>query len=82
MSGLFEHEADEGDDVQIGERLRQSLVVAHEAAEAGGPGEGALGHPAPGREHEAALGLGRLDHRQLGPVLVGGLGRPLARVWP
>ena len=38
----LEHEAGEGDEVQAGDGLGQSLVVAHEASEAGGPGEGAL----------------------------------------
>ena len=39
---LGEHEGDEGDDVQAGDGLGQSLVVAGEASEAGGLGEAAL----------------------------------------
>lgn len=46
-SGVLEHEAGEGDDVQAAEGVRQSLVAADEAAEAGRPGEGALDHPSP-----------------------------------
>ena len=56
LSGLFEHDADESDDVQVGEGLRQSLVVLDEAAEAGGPGEGALGDPTPGKVGGAERG--------------------------
>ena len=39
MSGLFKHDADERHNVQIREGLGQTLVVAHEAPEASGPGE-------------------------------------------
>lgn len=31
--------------MQVGQGLRQALVVTHQTAAAGGPGEGALGHP-------------------------------------
>ena len=54
---LFEREVGEGDEVQAGEGLGQSLIVAGEAAEAGEPAEGALNDPSPGQEHEAALGF-------------------------
>ena len=40
-----EHQADEGDEVQARQGLRQPLVVAGEAAEAGCPGEAALKDP-------------------------------------
>ena len=56
------HEASEGQEVQAGEGLRPPLVVLRQPAAARRPGEGALGHPAPGQEHEAAPGLGVLDH--------------------
>jgi hypothetical protein len=42
FGGLFGHEADEGDDVQAGQRGVQSFVVLDKPAAAGGPGEGAL----------------------------------------
>ena len=58
VCGLTRHDADEGDDVQIGGGAGRAPVVAPEAAAARRPGEAALGHPAPRREHEAALGVG------------------------
>ncbi len=58
--GLSEHNANEGDTVQVGEGMGQALVIPDKTTEAGGPGEGTLGHPAPGQEHEAPLGLGSL----------------------
>lgn len=42
QSDAMEHEAGEGDEVQASDGLWQALVVADEASEAGGPGEGAL----------------------------------------
>ena len=44
--------------------FRQAFVVSGQAAEARGPGKGALDDPAPGQQHEAALGLRQLDHLQ------------------
>lgn len=43
--------------MKTGESGREPLIVAGEAAEAAGPSEGALDHPAPGQEHKAALGF-------------------------
>ena len=63
MGELVEHEAGEGQEMQAEQRRREPLVVAGEAAEAGGPCEVALDHPAFGQQHEAALGLGQLDDR-------------------
>jgi hypothetical protein len=60
--------------VQTCEGLREPLVVAGEAAEAGGPGEGPLDHPAPGQQDEAALGLWRADHVEGDAVDAGGFG--------
>jgi hypothetical protein len=42
LSGLFEHEADEGDDVEVCECAGIALVVFDETTEAGRPGEEAL----------------------------------------
>ncbi len=53
-----EHEAAEGDEVQAGPCGGVALVVFDEPAEASGLGKGALHNPAPGQQHEAALGLG------------------------
>jgi hypothetical protein len=41
----MEFEASEGDEVQAGEGGEAALGVAHQAAEAHLPGEGALKHP-------------------------------------
>lgn len=80
LSGLFEHNTDEGDDVQIGKGLSQALVVTDETPEAGGPGEGALGDPTPGQQHEATLRLGQFDRLQFDPLRPGRRGRLVARV--
>ena len=74
------HEAGEADEVQAVHGLRQSLVVADEAAEARGPGERALNDPAPGQQDEALPGLGQLDDLELDAVLGGGLGGLLAAI--
>src|SRR5215207_6212470 len=60
--GAGQFEAGEGDEVEAGEHGEAPLVVADEASEAGLPGEGSFAHPPPGREDEAALGLGEPDH--------------------
>ena len=70
----MQQETDEGQEMQRRQGRGQALVVARQAAEARGPGEAALDDPAPGQEHEAALGLGQLDHLQLDAVR-GGRGR-------
>ena len=59
-----EHEADEGEPVEAGEGGSEAFIVAGEAAEACGPAEAALDDPAARQEHEAALGVGQLDHEQ------------------
>ena len=60
--GPGEFEADEGDEMEAGQDIEATLVVANEASEAGLPGEGALDYPSARQEDEAALGLGELDH--------------------
>ena len=80
MSGLFKHDADERHNVQIREGLGQTLVVAHEAPEASGPGEGALSDPAAGKKQEAALYFGQTHDLQLQPVLASSLSCRRARV--
>ena len=59
--------------MEAGEGIGQALVVADEAAEAGGPGEGAFDHPSFGQEHEAALGLVMTDDVELDAVTGRGL---------
>ena len=76
----MEQQAGKGQEMQPRHSLRQPLVVARQAAEARHPGEGALHHPAPGQEHEAALGLGQLDHLQPDAVLRRRRGRLLPGV--
>src|SRR3974390_2395434 len=51
--------------------LRQTLVVTSKAAKACRPSEASFHHPASRQEHEAALGLGVLDDRQLNAVSLG-----------
>lgn len=82
MSGLFEHEADEGDNVEICEGVGIALVILDEAAEARGPGEGAFHDPASRQQDEAALGLRAFDDLQFDAVRAGGLGRLLTGVAP
>src|SRR5260370_11011883 len=66
-----EHEASEGEVMEGGGSLRESLVVSGQSAEAGGPGEAAFHHPAARQQHETAFGLCVLDHLQLNAVLGG-----------
>ena len=77
---MFEHEADEGDDVEICERAGIALVVLDEASEADRPGEGALDHPGSRQQDEAALGLRQSDDLQCDAVLARSLSRPLPGV--
>ena len=70
----------EGDEMEAGDGLRQSLVVAREAPEAGGPGEGTLDHPAAGEQDEAALGLWSADDEQRDAVRACRLGRRRAGI--
>jgi hypothetical protein len=44
--GAGELKANEGDEVEAGQNVEATLVVADEASEAGLPSEGALKHPA------------------------------------
>lgn len=60
--------------MEAGEGGGEAFVVAGEPAEAGGPAEGALDHPAPGQQDEAALGVVEFDDLQLDPVRGGGRG--------
>ena len=61
----MEHEAGEGEIVEAGKRLSQSLVVTRQTAESRSPREAALHHPTARQQYEAALGLGVLDYVQL-----------------
>ena len=77
-----EHENDEVefhagkcDRVQHSQSAEPALVVAHQAAEPGFSGEGALHHPVTREEDEAARGLGQRHHIQsdaLGGRIPGG----------
>ncbi len=71
VDGLSQHETDQCDDVQVGKRLTQTLVIAHQTPKACRPGEGPLNHPAPGQQHEAAFGLRQFNNLQLNPLLAG-----------
>lgn len=63
--GAGEREAGEGDEAEPGQGRRQSLVVAHETAEARLAGKRALHCPPLAEQDEAARPLGMLDHLQL-----------------
>ena len=45
VGGLSKHDANECDDVQVGQGLGQALVVAQQTSKANGPRQGALGEP-------------------------------------
>jgi hypothetical protein len=77
LRGLFEHEADEGDDMEVCEGAGIAFVVFDETTAAGRPGEGALDHPAPWPPGKAAFGLGSLDDLPIDAVIASGLGRLL-----
>jgi hypothetical protein len=47
----------------------KSFIVSRQAAEAAGPGKGALHDPASGQEDESAPGFGEFDHDQFHAVL-------------
>jgi hypothetical protein len=49
---LFEHQAGEGQAVQAGERLRQSLVISYQRSEACDPAETTLDQLAPRPQHK------------------------------
>lgn len=71
VDGLTQHKTDQCNDVQISERLRQSLAIAHQSAKARRPREGSLNHPSARQQYEATLGLSQLDHLQLDPMRAG-----------
>ena len=77
---LFEHEANESDDVKTFERRGIALVVLDEAAETRGPGEGSLNDPSSGQQDEAFLGLRQLDDLEPDAVPPGGIGGSLPGV--
>ena len=54
VSGVAEHEDDEGDEVQAGQGLRQAFMISGQAPEAGGPGEAAIDHPPARQQNETA----------------------------
>ncbi len=60
LRDLLEHEADEGDEVEVGKGAGIPCVVLRQPAIAGGPGKGSLDHPAPRQQHEATLGVWQL----------------------
>ena len=55
VAGAFEHEDDEGDEMQAGQGLGQALIVSCEPSAAGHPGEAALDHPPSGQQNKTAL---------------------------
>ena len=60
-----EQDADEGDPVVGGERLRESLVVAAQPTMACQPAKGSLDHPPTWQQHEPLLRLGVLHNFKL-----------------
>jgi len=68
VNDAHEHQAGENQEVQADQRVGQSLVVAGDATEARHPGDRSLDDPTAGQQHEAPLGLGRLDHLQADAV--------------
>ena len=58
--------------MEAGKGRGEPLIIAREAAETGGPGEGTLDHPAARQEHKAALGFGEFDYVQTDAVLRAG----------
>ena len=60
-SDVFEHDACEGDEMEVCEGLGTSFVVLDEPSEPRCPCEGSLDDPSFGQQDKAALGLGQLD---------------------
>ena len=52
---VFEHDADEGDEMKVCQGLSTAFVVFDEFSEAGGPREGSFDDPSSGQQHETAL---------------------------
>ena len=74
MEDGVKDEGEEGEPVETCEGGREPFVVSGEAAEASGPGGGALDYPALGQEDKTLPGLGQLNHDQADSLLRG-LGR-------
>jgi hypothetical protein len=66
----LEHNACEGDEVEVCKGLGASFVVLDEPPEAGRPCKGPLDDPSSG-QHEAGLGLGQQDDFESDPVFGG-----------
>src|ERR1035437_5884963 len=62
------------------ERSVEPFVVSGESAEARGPGEASLDHPAAWQQHESALGHWVFDYFEPDAVALGRLGRGVAGV--
>jgi hypothetical protein len=64
------------------ERLRQSLIISGQSAEAAEPSETAFDHPSSGQQHETFFGLRMLHHFQLDAVRLGLIRRRFTGVPP
>ncbi len=60
-----------GQEMQPFQGVRQTLIVASEAAEACHPAETPFYYPATGQEHKASLGVGQLDDFQANALFRG-----------
>ena len=54
----------EGQEVEVDDGSREPRVIARQTAATRHPDKGAFHHPAPGQQHDAALGLLQFDHLQ------------------
>src|SRR5215204_520427 len=66
--------------MEAGKGWGKPLIITGEAAEARGPGEGALDYPTSRQEHKASLGFGEFYYFQADSVLLAGRGGIAPRV--
>jgi len=67
----MKHQTSKDDQMQARKRAWKSLIIAHEASKAGGPGKRALYHPSPRQEHKAPPGFRELDDFQANALFFG-----------
>jgi hypothetical protein len=60
MDNIFQHQDSKGQEMQSGERLRQSLIISRKAAKPCRPPETTLNHPAARQQHKTFLASGIL----------------------
>lgn len=74
----LDHQHSKGQEMQSGQCLRQSFIVARQTSEARRPPEGALDHPPTRQQHKALLCFREFDDFQPDAVRVGCLSGSLA----